>query len=255
MRISTRLAKLEQSTSTGSLSVDATKMLVRLLGARDALFYPWRSQGPHRVAVHQRQRRYLSGEQGLSAKADGRAQWKESHFLRSELVGRCHVIANRSGGQITTLFISPSGESFAQSLVWNIPQAQVLNEVSRALFDRVRDFEVKLWCGRKWLSESQLFDTNLVSDPDQWSELTSLTLPLLVHGLVIANSDAYGRVYYSPTGKDFPVELATHFELQQAEPTMTTVYLDAYGDERQALMNAEPYDGNEILIPIPASGW
>lgn len=253
VRISTRLAKLEQTSNTGELTTAAAKLLVALLGRRDALFFPTRTN-KGKVAIVQRQRAYLAGSEGIAAKADGAGAWKDAHFQRSELIQHGFTTANRSGGQITSLFLTTKGDAYAKSMVWDCPESKVLNEVSRVLWQLLRDFEKKPWGGRKWVSEGELFDMPCVGDPADWAEYTELMVPLLVAGLIISNSDAYGRLYYAAQQDEFPA--IESVELPKiADQAWTDEYLRAFKFESRALETAEPTDSNEIVIPIPASGW
>ena len=252
-RLKTRIAKLEQVSSTGELTSSAAKLLIALLGRRDALFFPTRTN-KGKVAIVQRQRAYLDGTEGIAAKADGAGAWKDAHFQRAELIQHGFATANRSGGQVTSLFLTTKGDAYAKSMVWDCPEAKVLNEVSRVLWQLLRDFEKKPWCNRKWVSEGELFDLPCVGDPVDWSDRTELMLPLLVAGLVVSNNDAYGRIYYYATDVEFPA--IESVELPKiADQAWTDAYLRAFKFETRALETAEPNDTNEIVIPIPASGW
>ena len=252
VRLSTRLAKLEQA-GAGDLSAGAAKLLVELLGRRDALFYPTRSH-KGRVAITQRQRAYLAGTEGVSAKADGAGAWKDSHYQRAELLRRGYVSASRSGGQVTSMYLTADGDAYSKSLVWDCPASKVLNEVHRALFLRLQRYDKNPWCGRKWVSEGELFEQPCTGDPIDWCDYTELMLPLLVAGLVVSNADAYGRVYYCATDAALPEIESVEFQ-PIANPAMTAFYVTAFRFESRALATAEPTDSNEIVIPIPASGW
>ncbi len=252
-RLKTRIAKMESQAGATGITEAASRLLVSLLGRRDSLFYPIRSHGP-RVTIVQRQRAYLKSAEGISSKADGQGNWKDAHYARAELVAGGLVTATSSGGQITSMFITPKGDALANSMVWDNPSAKMLNEVSQALFLRLQQFDSKPWCGRKWISESQLFNAKCVGDPADWIELTDFMLPLLAAGLVVSNADAYGRLYYFAHDVEFPTIEAVEFPAI-ANAANTKRYIAAFRAESQALATTAPTDSNEIVIPIPASGW
>lgn len=247
-RLKTRIDALEQATCADGLSSDALKLLVGLLAKLDAMFLPWRTRGIP-VAVYRRQRDYLAEICGLSAKADGQHEWKNAHFMRQELVRHGMVNAAQSSGQITSLYLTQQGLALAQAHVWDCPGQ--LGEWQAAAHVLLSKMSVDT--NRKWISESQLFGLPCTGDPSDWTEYTGRMLPLLIGGLVSANSDSVGRVYYSVTDKPFPQ--VEQVEIPNVKPELTDVYLDAFGAERTWLTNVEPADGNEIVIPIPASGW
>ena len=89
-RLNTKLDELEQQTRPdGTLSVPEKTMLVQCLGRRDSWFWPWRvtaSVRPPIPEIRARQREYLAGSSGVSARSDGRSQWKSAHETRQGLV-------------------------------------------------------------------------------------------------------------------------------------------------------------------------
>lgn len=156
---------------------------------------------------------------------------------RQRLIQAGMLTALYSGGQVTSMFLSPLGEATARSLVGD--RLYSLREVSAA-YDAITE--------DSWTSESLLFSQNLVGDPKDWEDSTELVLPLLVAGLVVAGSDTYGRVGYRRTDRELPpdeplVDIA-------CDDDMDSVYMNAFNSERDSLTACEPFDSSEILIPL-----
>lgn len=245
-RLHSRLDRIE-STEPASMSLDAQRLLVSLLGRRDALFYPWRCVGPHRSAIARMQREYFAGVLGMMARSQGEANWKAGHQVRNELVAAGACKATISGGQITGLLLTARGEADARALVGN---RLSVGEYTEVLVERITERSDRVFCGRRWCSESALFGIDGAGDPASWQHLTELVLPLLVAGVVVANCDAWGRVYYAVQDDTaFPSPLSSELAPQAA---FDSVYIKAFDSERVELKRLDDSDG-EILIPIPAT--
>lgn len=225
----------------------AYQLLVQLLARRDALFWPWRTHGGHRAVIKERQRDYLAGRVGLSAKADGQSNWKEMQEARRTLLEQQQATANFSGGQVTSLFLTPQGEADARALV-----GSRLCTVADAkqLIDRLRTVEGDTPLGANWVSEGLLFEVELDGDPEQWQALTEYVLPLLAAGIVEANSDVQGRVFYKLAPEaDIP---ETPTSKLAAADEFDAVYLAAFDAELRALQQLTTTGGG-VVIPIPCS--
>lgn len=250
-RLSTRLDRIEKATTT-EVSDESNEMLVSLLARRDALFWPWRNINFNRGAIAELQRDYLAGRRGIAVKADGKEDWKAAHYTRNELIRRGLVTPQRSSGQVTTLFLTESGEAAARVMV-GLPSVQVAMLV---LLVQAVGFDF----GRHWVSESSLFQQRLVGNPADWQHLEEWMLPLLTCGAVVANNDVPGRVYYAIENLDLlPLRAKQEIvegnvpDLQVAAPTteLHSRYIKDFDAERATLERKERSD--EILIPVSAS--
>lgn len=202
------------------------------------------------MAVRQRQRGYLSRTEGVRAKADGQAKWKESHHTRRHLIEMGLVRAVHSGGQVTSLFLTEQGDATARAIVGRrLRSPDDATKALAVLLTMKRDSD-KQFGGEFWASESTILGEPLSGDPSEWDRMTELFLPLLVRGLVTASSDLHGRVFYSPRGTNLPEEIEVD---QSADPAADDAYVDAYQSER-ATLKASEYEGSEIEVPIPM-GW
>lgn len=252
MNVRNRITKLEQRVRSGGLSPQALRLLVKLVARRDALFWPHRMTGDYRVAVLQRQRAYLSGQRGLSAKADGRGQWRDAQAGRDELIAAGMVTASESGGQVTSLFITPAGDEMVSRFVSRL---NLLSEV-KELYERFQAIEGKPFIGPyRWFGEWAAFSISqesMTGRPSQWDPLTECVLPMLNAGLVVATSDSQYRAYYSLTGQQWPQDAP---QRTQQSDSHEEVYLRAYDAERAALERIEAEDSSEVFIQLPNSKW
>jgi hypothetical protein len=236
MRIRTRLDALERS--TGVADISDHRLLVSLLGKRDARFWPSRHSGQSRLGILQRCREYLAGTRGISSKADGKASWKDAHEARNRLIQAGYVDAVRGNGEVTSLIVSPLGETVARRLVGS------------RLFSLLDSIIAYVQISTdSWTSESVLFQENLLGCPSDWDSKTEIVLPLLVSGLVTSNSDSYGRVGYRKATRELPSDAPS--VAVECDPEMDSVYIKAFNSERAALMACEPIDCSEVWIPLP----
>lgn len=247
-RIRNRLFDLEiQSNSMDqALSAAAVKMLVEILGKRDALFHPWRVSiaTPRHLesmpAILARQRAYRDRTEGITVKADGRRTWKLAHATRLELVSSRMVDPISSGGQITSMVLSPMGQAYARAVVGCLQSF----EDARLLLERLERLEKE----RRPVSESRLFGQELSGDPSDWEPWTEAMLPLIVDGAVDAMSDTEGRIYYSSTGRSVPAEIH-RFDIEPLDDAVEW-YGQAFAQERM-LLDALESDSGEVFIPLP----
>jgi hypothetical protein len=235
MRMKSRLDALERS--GGVADISDHRLLVSLLGKRDALFWPWRILGKSRLGIHQRQRQYLDGSCGISLRADGKSDWKDAHEARNRLIRAGYASAIRSGGEVASLRLTLTGESTARKLV-----GKRLRSLRESIFAYV------LLNADKWTSESVLFSQNFVGSPSDFDHYTELILPCLTSGLVVANCDCNHRIGYKRTSRAIPDEPIVDIDCDE---TMDDVYLEAFDAERNALRNCEPLDLSEVHIPLP----
>lgn len=250
VRLSTRLEALERPTAAG-LTPDGGKLLVSVLGRRDALFWPWRfelhSSIPY-AEIRTRQREYLAGTIGVAAKADGANQWKAAMNTRALLISAGLCTATLASGQVQSLFLTQMGEATARALVGD----------RLATFDHRRELLLMLLkllsesTPVKAVRESVLFGQELHGCPDGLEHLTDEMLPLLTAGCVVADSDTEGRACYTPTDVPPPERIAVDVA---AVDQYDQIYLTAFKSERVALKKTEPRDSSAIVIPLPATGW
>jgi len=248
-RLKSRIDSLEQHSSVDITQADR-RMLISLLARRDALYWPWRFQMEsfrHIPEIRRRQREYLDGSIGLSAKADGRSQWKDAHAMRQRLIASGYVTANHSGGQVQSVFLSPLGEAVARALV-----GDRLHTIETALpFFAYLKIMSEQPTGAV-VRESVLFNRPCVGCPQDWEHMTDRVLPFLTAGMVDALSDTQGRTCYRPIHFNFPAQVNVDIA---ADDEADDLYLQAFDAERTILENCEPRDIHEIHIPLPASGW
>lgn len=236
MRMKSRLDALERSTGTSDIS--DYRLLVQLLGKRDARFWPSRHNGQSRLGILQRCREYLAGVRGISSKADGKSDWKNAFEARNRLIQAGYVDAVRGNGEVTSLIVSPLGEMVARRLVGS--RLFTLHDAIIAYVQISDD---------SWTSESVLFGENLLGCPSDWDHKTEIVLPLLTAGLVKSNSDSYGRIGYRKTPRELPPD-APSVDVAVDE-SMDSIYVRAFNAERSALMACEPIDASEVWIPLP----
>ena len=256
-RISARLKKIEQQTA--QQSADGHKMLVELLARRDALFYPWRVWSLNSGLLHfQMQRECHAGRRGFSAKASGVVDWQSASEQRSLLIDRGLAKPMRSaGGEINALCLTPLGDATGRALVG--PRLHQLGgQLPRMIYAYMcAMFDVCApWMGGRWMAESLLWQRPLHGDPTDWEHLDDAVLPLITAGLVKADFDRPGRVYYSlrhwDKNGDLEIQPIEQPKVDvEADPKMDALYLSAYKSERAALEKLEP--SHELHIGIPAS--
>jgi len=249
-RLNSRLDELEKRTKTdGQLSPSAREMLVEVLAKRDALFWPWRmtkSYQPPMTEIRHRQREYLSGVAGVSAKGSGsQSDWKSAHELRRELIAAGMLKPASSGGQVTSVFLTPSGESTAKALVgFRFPSDRVCQLVFLLLQTLTDDRQAPV-------REHVLLGCPSFGDPSSWDAMTEQMLPALVCGAARSTPDGCGRILYSFTpGAEMPEAIVVDVA---SEDWAEDVYLDVFDSERVALENTEPRDVTECFIPIGCS--
>lgn len=236
MRMKSRLDALERS--TGVVDISDNRLLVTLLGKRDARFWPSRHSGQSRLGILQRCREYLAGVRGISSKADGKSDWKNAFEARNRLIQAGYVDAVRGNGEVTSLIVTQLGETVARRLVGS--RLFTFHDSIIAYVQISTD---------SWTSESVLFGENLLGDPTSRDHLSEVVLPLLTAGLVTSNSDSYGRIGYRKTTRELPSD-APSVDVE-CDPEMDSVYVRAFNSERAALMACEPIDASEVWIPLP----
>ena len=228
-----------------ALSPRARRMLVELLGKRDAMFWPWRCSTEQRhlepmPAIHERQRGYLERSIGSPVKADGRGSWKVAAATRLELIGSRMVDAISSGGQVSSMVLTGLGEAIARSLVG--PRLRAFKDVE-ILWARLQ----RLAAERSPISESRLFGQDLFGDPADWDHWFESVLPMLSSGVARATSDTQGRIYFALTGSPPPERIDVEID---SIPDADGWYLQAFEQERIFLDSLE--SGSEIFIPLPS---
>ena len=249
MRLSTRLKSLESTGPSAELSRSELMLLVSLLARRDALFWPWRFQASRKLPhceIRLRQREYRDGVQGLTAKADGRSQWKEIHFVRQRLIGAGFVSANHSGVQVTSLFLTALGEATARALVGD--RLHTCDSTATQVVFRL----LQIKYDSKPIRESVLFNRDCIGVPTDWNSMTEMVLPLLTAGVVRCDSDTIGRVAYTPTQVSLPAHVVVDID---ADWAFDDAYCQSFNAERKHLESVEARDSDECYIPLSATGW
>lgn len=249
-RLNTRLKELEHHSGTNAVEMSAAekKMLIEVLARRDALFWPWRwtlTVRPPVCEILRRQREYLNESVGISAKADGKSDWKEAHLQRRSLIDGGMLTATHSSGQVTSLFLTPLGESFARALVGD----RLVDDLQVRIL--VMTLVTMSAPKRTPVREHVLLGVPSFGNPEEWADQTELMLPALTSGVVSACSDTMGRMLFTPIeGKELPrlPDVAV-----ESEEWCDGAYIEAFNAERHVLTNAEPRDPAEVFIPIPAT--
>ena len=251
-RLKSRLDRLSAATGDDITRADE-RLLVSVLARRDSLFWPWRltlATRPPMAEIRRRQRSYLTGAEGIAAKADGRSAWKDAHAARQRLIAAGLVTATHSSGQVQSMFLTARGEALARSLVGD--RLHTI-EAARPILTYLRIASAQT--AVRAVRESVLFNRECVGNPEDWSEFTEWVLPLLTSGLVEATCDAQGRACYIPVDNIAVPEAAEIATPTQADPDFDDCYVSAFNAERHVLQNAEPSDPSEIFLPLPATGW
>ena len=245
---SSRLTKLEQRNSTdGTLSHNAKRMLVEILGRFHALWWPWRFQLNSKISfteIRCRQRECLSGITGIQARGSGReADWKSSHETRIELIASGLVTGIGAAGQISSVLLTRKGEGIAWGLVGSRLADGRQSQIAFLLLEVLTDER------QTPIREHELLQCPSFGNPEDWNDKTETMLPLLTCGVVRATSDTTGRILYSFTKGDKPPEP----EAVGVEPEdwCDSAYLTAYNAERAFLSSVEPRDPHEVFVPIP----
>jgi len=251
-RLNTKLNELEQQAGTdGALSSAGKTLLVEILARRDSLYWPWRwtrnYQPPH-SEIRSRQRDYSNGVVGIAAKSSGRTNWKTAHELRQSLIASGHLTAVHGGGQITSMFLTATGEAVARGCVGDY--LANFHDEGVEVLDRLRRLVVLTQCSA--VAETVLWGRRCVGDPSEWNFLTERILPLLTSGVVKAEPDTVGRIVYilnegaaEPEKLDVP-DVA-------ADPQFLQSYLKTWSDERSVLERCEPRDPAECFVQNPAN--
>lgn len=218
--------------------------MVSLLARRDALFWPWRQ--PH-IPAQTRQRDYLTRRVGVSAKASGQSDWKAAFETRSELIASGRATAAYSGGQVTSLFLTPQGELDARRMVGK--RLATLEEVEPCWL-RLQELPGIQFGGNKLVHESELFDHPCEGPADEWDDFTEAVLPLLTAGLVEARCDTQKRICYQiRDGATWPAS----FPQSDVVPVagMDDAYCDQFDAENAFLSDLVDHSGG-IAMPLPA---
>ena len=249
VRLSTRLKQLEQTSSVGdSISVESKRLLVQLLGRTDALFWPFRKhEGSYRAEIRRLQLEYLAGRGGLRAAGQGGSNWKAAHYARQELIAAGLVEPSLAGGQVVSLRLTAQGIADTRAMVGdrlcNIGEKRTIMLLAMLL-----TFEGCEHSG-KWMLENHLFGEEVCKgdNPSEWEWAVDYALPLLRCGAIESTSDLWNRCYFrAMDGVEIKAEPTSTRTL---EPWADECYLDAFDNERTALMRLECEDGG-IFIPM-----
>jgi len=250
-RLNTKLDAIESQTITsGMLPMAAKILLVQLLARWHAMFWPWRwmlSYRPPHCEIKLRQREYSAGIAGIAAKASGAGDWKHAHELRNSLIASGMTTAVRSGGQITSQFLTALGEATGRALVGHY-LANFHDEGSEVLA-RLKALVEETGCSA--VAETVLWNRPCHGDPSGWDFLTERVLPCLTAGVLRSEADTVGRIVFIPVkGATEPERIVVDV---QANETFLPIYLKSWSDERSVLERCEPRDTDEVFIPNPAN--
>lgn len=240
-RSRTRLSKLEAITQSDT-AVNWQPMLCEVLGRRDALFWPRRADPNLSLSVLQDRRRdCLRGHYGVSARASGRTDWISSMEVRNQIISRGYAVGIKtSGGEVSGLAITPTGEAMARALIGGL--ATLATRETQLIFHYLRLREATL---KGPIAESLLFQRPLFGDPTSWNHLTELVLPLLTAGLMESRFDGVGRAYYQLVSNELPQAV----ECDQAEVAgMHDCYIAAFNAELHILDTLEGDGG--LTMPL-----
>ena len=248
-----KVAKLSAAKSGGSQSREADLMLVSLLGRRDALYWPWRTGECNQWEVEKARRRYKDGSHGITFRAQGRSDWKASHYLRNQLIDSGVVTANYKNGQVSSLFLTDQGEADARAMVGS--RLMVAWQVADVMRAALETFDGRLIGPFKWVSEVALFGSvdsvKKSYSPDDFYDYMEQLLPLVIVGCVRVQSDTLGALYYAwQEGAPIPPPVES-----QREPSrdFEVAYIAAFNSESSVLSKIVCNDGG-ITIPLTRTG-
>ena len=241
-RLRSQIDKLLIKTNCEVDHDDELRMLIDIVARRDALFTPWRTPINDPVcqrypAILARQADYLAGGRGITAKASGKSEWKDIHFLRRSLIDRGWAVATSANGQITSLIVSEHGDAIAQAAI---------SKTHDTVADGLPYFAMLRRYGP--LSESTLNRQELHGNVSEWASFTELLMPFLVRGLIVASSDTQGRLFYAAGSAD-PV--TPPMVSQDVKEWAFGAYFSAYHSERLSLESIT-HEGAEVYVPVPA---
>ncbi len=248
-RLRARLQALERAAAGTALSLDASQLLVRLLGRFHAMWWPFREhEGSFRAELRRVQLEYLAGVGGLAAKSQGSTNWKAGHHARNELIGSGLATALEAGGQVIGLRLTRQGIADASAMVGDRLHAIDDPKVQYRLA-QLRSFDGCDHSG-EWMIENQLFGDDVVTsaDPNDWDHEVEYMIPLIACGAVETTSDLWHRAYYRATDVDPPESLPPSVCIQYAA-WADDVYIAAYNGERAAIRRWECLGGN-LFIPM-----
>ncbi|MCA9050045.1 MAG: hypothetical protein KDA89_15015 [Planctomycetaceae bacterium] len=154
--------------------------------------------------------------------------------------------AVRSGGQITSQFLTPMGEATGRALVGDY--LATYHDEGSAVLAGLKELVEATGCSA--VPETLLWGRPCHGDPSAWNYLTERILPGIVAGLVKVEQDTVGRVVYIPVD-DVPEPEKINVNVAP-DPQFLPIYLKAWSDERSVLERCEPRDPDEIFVPNPA---
>ena len=249
-RLNTKLDRLESQTGTDSLSPAGKRLLVEILARRDALAWPWRLQlgyQPPLCEIKTRWKEYQSGICCIAAKASGAGDWKHAHELRNDLIASGMTTAVRSGGQITSMFLTPLGEATGRAIVGDY--LATFHDEGSEVLARLKALVEET--GVAAVAECVLWGRRCVGNPSEWNYLTERILPCITAGVVRVEPDTVGQIVFIPVdGVTEPERIVVDV---QADETFLPIYLKAWSDERSVLERCEPRAPDECFIPNPAN--
>ena len=247
-RITSRLAKLEDSQGSGELDADSSRLLVSLIGRFDALWWPFRThEGTYRAEVQRMQVAYLAGTGSLRAASQGENNWKAGHYARNALIAAGLASAAKSGGQVTGLRLTPQGICDAMAMVGDRLH-RLANETTLTMLGILQRFEGCNHSG-KWMIENNLFGEGVCVgvDPNDWHHAIDYLLPLLRYGYAKSTSDIWNRCYFiAVDGVDIRDEPPSDMDVQ---PWADHLYVESFNNERRALQRLVCEDGG-IYLPM-----
>lgn len=231
----------------------AERLLIVILARRDAMFWPHRLlKNDAACAVRERRQEYVSGAYGISLKASGSFRWKSAERERNYIIENGWARGVYSGGQTTSLILTPAGEARARAMV-----GDRLSTIATAkpLIERLERLKTSPdgmdYFGEAWTSESELFEIPCYGSSEDWDHKTETILPALIAGLVTSNWSSAGHVWYSlKHGYEIPEIVESE---GKSDPDWDDLYITTANSEWQSIDGWKPKRSCDVWIPLPVS--
>ena len=220
-------------------------MLVAVYGKAHALFFPQRSHPQSWPVVRSMKADYIAGRVGISARAEGAANWKEGHEARNEIIASGLAVAIRGGVEVQGLQLTRLGRSVAWSHVAGVVPGCGLSQI---MADRLATLEPDRVRGsEKWVSESKVFGFACDGDATRWIDFTDSLLEPCIDGTIDSLADTQGRIFYRHI-RDF--EQLPEAPAAEYAAELSQIYVDAFKNEMSRLRALQSEDGG-IVVPLP----
>jgi hypothetical protein len=188
---------------------------------------------------------YIAGRVGISARAEGAANWKEGHEARNEIIASGLAVAIRGGVEVQGLQLTRLGRSVAWSHVAGVVPGCGLSQI---MADRLATLEPDRVRGsEKWVSESKVFGFACDGDATRWIDFTDSLLEPCIDGTIDSLADTQGRIFYRHI-RDF--EQLPEAPAAEYAAELSQIYVDAFKNEMSRLRALQSEDGG-IVVPLP----